>query len=165
MFNFIDKMNSRGQVDLIDYQSQPDGKFKWLMHYQDHLVKYSVLRPLTCKRAAEVAIHSLDIFCTFGAPAILQSDNGREFCAEIIQEFKLLWPELVVIDGRPRHPQSQGSVERANADIKNMISCWLRDNSSTKWSFAIKFVQFHKNNSFHHGIGTTPYEALFGCKS
>ena len=32
-------MNSRGQVDLIDMQSQVDGEFKWILVYQDHLTK------------------------------------------------------------------------------------------------------------------------------
>jgi hypothetical protein len=35
--------NSRGQVDLVDMQSMPDGDFKFIMHYQDHLTKFSVL--------------------------------------------------------------------------------------------------------------------------
>jgi hypothetical protein len=43
---------------------------------------------------------------------ILQSDNGREFTANIITELKSLWPDLKIVHGRPRHPQSQHSVER-----------------------------------------------------
>ena len=29
-------LGSRGQVDLIDFQSCPDGSFKFLLNYQDH---------------------------------------------------------------------------------------------------------------------------------
>ena len=68
-------MNSRGQVDLIDMQSQADGEFKWILVYQDYLTKFVQLRANKSKRAVKVAYHSLDIFCIFGAPAILQSDN------------------------------------------------------------------------------------------
>ena len=57
--------NSRGQVDLIDYQACPDGEFKWIMHYQDHLTKFIILRPLKPKRAAEVAYQLNDIFFDF----------------------------------------------------------------------------------------------------
>ena len=56
--------NSRGQVDLVDYQSCPDGDFKWAMHYQDHLTKFSILRPLKSKRAAEVA-YQLNRVCQY----------------------------------------------------------------------------------------------------
>lgn len=73
------------QVDLVDLQTMPDGNFKYIMHYQDHLSKFHLLRSLTSKRASEVARHLLQIFVDFGAPLILQSDNGREFTAEVIQ--------------------------------------------------------------------------------
>ena len=112
--------NSRDQVYLFDMQSSPQGQFKWIMVYQCHLTKFVILRPLSSKRAAEVAFQLLDIFLLFGAPAILQSDNGSEFTAHVIQELKELWPELIMVHGKPRHPQSQGSVERANSDIKDM---------------------------------------------
>ena len=83
--------NSRGQVDLLDMQSMPDGNFKFIMNYQDHLTKFCVIDSLTSKRAAEVAYKLLsNVFLVFGAPHILQSDNGREFTAAIISELKEL---------------------------------------------------------------------------
>jgi transposase InsO family protein len=57
-------------------------------------------------------------------PNSLQSDNGSEFTAQITSDLKELWPELVIVQGKPRHPQSQGSVERANYDIKDMLVAW-----------------------------------------
>lgn len=153
---------SRGQVDLIDMQSMPSGQYKWIMVYQDHLTKYCVLRPLSTKRAAEVAYQLMDIFLLFGAPQILQSDNGSEFTASVITELKLLWPDLLMVHGKPRHPQSQGSVERLNCDVKDMLIAWLGDNKSTDWSVGLKFVQFNKNTSYHTGIKQSPYLALFG---
>ena len=95
--------NSRGQVDLVDMQSMRDGD---ILHYQDHLTKFAVLRPLTSKLAAEVGFQLLDIFLLFGAPHILQSDNGREFTANIIKELKDMWPDCTLVHGKPRHPQS-----------------------------------------------------------
>ena len=99
--------NSRGQIDLIDFQSTPDGNFKWVMNYQDHATKYLYLRPLTSKRATEVSHELLKNFLEQGAPQILQSDNLK-------------------VHGRPRHPQSQGSVERSNQDVENMLRAWVR---------------------------------------
>lgn len=79
------EFNDRAQIDLVDFQSLPDGEFKWVMHYQDHLTKYHLLRPLRLKTASNVAEKVFDIFIDFGAPCILQSDNGREFTANIIK--------------------------------------------------------------------------------
>ena len=68
-----------------------------------------------------------------------------------------MWPELVIVYGKPRHPQSQASVERSNATFT-----WMGDNEYTKWSIGIKFVQLQKNSALNKGIGRSPYEALFG---
>ncbi|XP_043472416.1 KRAB-A domain-containing protein 2-like [Leptopilina heterotoma] len=121
----------RGQVDLIDFQSCSDGDFKWLMNYQDHATKFLHLRPLKSKHAANVAEELSKICFTWGAPQILQSDNGREFVAAVINELTTIWPFCKIVHGRPRHPQSQGSVERSNADVENMVRAWMLDNRST----------------------------------
>ncbi|XP_045118078.1 KRAB-A domain-containing protein 2-like [Portunus trituberculatus] len=158
-------MNSRCQVDLIDMQSQQDGEYRFILNYQDHLTKFVCLRPLKTKTAEEVAYHLVDIFCDKGAPHILQSDNGREFCNKLITEVLVLWPGCKLVHGKPRHSQSQGSVERANKDVEAILACWQKDYNTTKWSEGLRFVQWQKNTRFHRGIGRTPYEAMFGQKS
>jgi hypothetical protein len=112
------EFNSRGQMDLIDMQSLSYDDHRYIMVYQDNMTKFVVLRPLKSKRTTDVAMQILDIFFLFGAPNILQSDNCAEFTVSIISQLKDLWPECKVVHGKPRHPQSQGSVDRANADIK-----------------------------------------------
>jgi Integrase zinc binding domain len=156
--------NSRCQVDLIDFQSHPDGKFKFIMVYQDHLTKFVVLKPLEFKRAEEVAYNIIDIFTLLGAPTILQSDNGREFSNQIVSNLRNMWPELKIVHGKPRHSQSQGSVERANQDIENMLTTWMQDEKNRHWSQGLRFIQLMKNRAYHSGIKMSPYEALFGCK-
>ena len=39
--------NSRGQVDLMDFQSNPDDRYKFIMVYQDHLTKIFAVCNLT----------------------------------------------------------------------------------------------------------------------
>ena len=92
-------LTSRGQVDLIDMQATAHRNSQWSMVYQDHFTKFCILRPLTTKRATEVAMHLLDIFLLFGAPAILQSDNGSEFTSHVITELKVVWPDLTIVHG------------------------------------------------------------------
>ncbi|XP_035219509.1 KRAB-A domain-containing protein 2-like [Stegodyphus dumicola] len=106
------EFNSRCQVDLIDMQSNPDGEFKFILNYQDHLTKFILLRALKSKRA-EVAYQLLDVFTTISAPSVLQSDNGTEFANQVINELKNMRPELKLVHGKPRNSQSQGPVERA----------------------------------------------------
>ena len=61
--------------------------------------------------------------------------------------------ERKIVHGRPRHPQSQGSVERANADVKEILATWLSENNSTQWSEGLRLIQFQKNRSYHRVIG------------
>jgi len=156
------EMNSRCQVDLIDMQSSPDRDMKFILVYQDHLTKFVLLRSLHSKRADEVAYHLLDIFTTFGAPNILHSDNGREFCNQIIKSLCEMWNDIKIVHGKPRHSESQGSVERANQDVENMLATWMETNNTTKWSEGLRFVQAMKNRAYHEGIKCSPYEAMFG---
>ena len=79
---------SRCQVDPIDFRDMSDEHnksesgipIKWLLVYQNHFTKYDLLRPLKRKSADAVANTLVTIFCEFGPPHILQSDNGGEFC-------------------------------------------------------------------------------------
>ena len=82
----------------------------------------------------------------------------------MITEVLALWPGCKLVHGKPRHSQSQGSVERANKDVEAILACWQKDNNTTKWSEGLRFVQWQKNTRFHAGIGRTPYEAMFGEK-
>ncbi|XP_076032943.1 uncharacterized protein LOC143020411 [Oratosquilla oratoria] len=68
---------------------------------------------------------------------------------------------LKLVRCKPRHPQSQGSVERANADIKDILVAWLSDNNTQDWTVVgLKFVQQQKNYGHHAGINRTPYKAM-----
>ena len=43
---------ARGQVDLIDMQSCPDGGLKWLLVYEDHDTKWNDVRALKSKKVS-----------------------------------------------------------------------------------------------------------------
>ncbi|KRX78241.1 KRAB-A domain-containing protein 2 [Trichinella sp. T6] len=153
---------SRAQVDLINFQTISDGDFKYIMTYLNHFAKFCILSPLKSKRAEEVASKLLEIFLTFGAPSILQSDNGREFSYVIIAELKTCWPELKLVTGRPRHPQSQGAVERLNGVVQDKLAIWMRENGCKRWSMGLKFVQWQINVSIHETTGQSPFKVTFG---
>ena len=113
----------------------------------------------TSKRAAEVTCKLLDILLLFGAPAILQTVNGPEFTVHVITKLKELWPHLIMVHDKPRHPQSQGWVEHANGDIKDMLVAWVWDNNTQDLSVGLHLVQNMKKKQL---IKCTPYKAMFG---
>ncbi|XP_050313667.1 KRAB-A domain-containing protein 2-like [Anthonomus grandis grandis] len=149
-------------LNQCNMQSHPDRENKFIMVNQDHLTKFVQIPPLTSKRAEELAKSLVDIFCIFGAPSILQSNNGQELANHVIEELCTMWSGLKIVHGKPRHSQSQGSVERANQDIQNMLMTWMDDKNCTRWSEGLRFVQLMKNRAYHDGIKQAPYAAMFG---
>jgi hypothetical protein len=123
---------TRGQVNLIDFQSMPDSNFCFLMNYIDHSVKFLFSIPLTGKRSSCITVALLEIFTVIGPPMILQLDNGNEFIiaamtrkqvgkycgklvglielelSEVIAEMRRLWSKCWMVRGSPRHSPFNG---------------------------------------------------------
>ena len=157
---------SRRQVDLIEklHSGEVNRLCNYLLVYQDHLTKFVILRPLQRKTAEEVAFVLFEIFCLFGPPHILQSDNGKEFrnvnLASMIRD---LWPDCEIVHGKACHPQSQGSVERVNREIKKVLGSLMRKLNDPCWTKYIPSVQHSINTSLHSTLSNkSPYRVLFG---
>ncbi|CAF1322349.1 unnamed protein product [Didymodactylos carnosus] len=121
---------TRLQIDLIDMRTCPDVVsndivYQWILNCVDHFLKFSWVYPLQNKSASEVAERLRELFYVFEPPRLLHSDNGREFVADVIQDLKVLFPGMYFVRGRPRHPQPQGCVERANGVLTAALGKWL----------------------------------------
>jgi len=73
-----------------------------------------------------------------------------------------MWPGMKLVHGKPRHSQSQGSVERSNQDIRDMLFAWMSNNNTRTWSEGLWFIQSKQTRSLHSGIKASPHEAMFG---
>ncbi|XP_046973556.1 KRAB-A domain-containing protein 2-like [Vanessa cardui] len=160
--NVTSDSNLKGQFDLIDFQSCPDGEYKWLLIYQENATKFLNLRSLKTKGAVEVASELMKIFLLFGAPCNLQSDFDNEFTTNVIKELVIMWPECKIVHENQLRSQTQNSVGRTNQDVENMLRGWMTENKSTNWSVGCFFVQYLKNSTINQIIGKSPYKALFG---
>lgn len=150
--------NKRGHLHLVNFQSIPDGKFNWILYYQEHCTKFLSLRPLESKQAVELATNLLSIFMTFGVPEILESDINKELLNLVAIELKRLGPDCAIVYGQTKHSQNQENIQ----SVANMLRDWLVENKSSKWSIGLQFIQFQKNCSHNLVIGRSPYKALFG---
>lgn len=148
-------------MDLVDLSYDADGDYKYICYIRDHFTRFSWARPLTSKRAVEVAAFLFDLFFFIGSPPIvLQSDNGKEFVAAVIKELVGLWPSVKIINGRPRHPQSQGLVERANGILQQRLGKWREYSGRSDWSYGLRLVVLSMNNSICRSHKKTPYELV-----
>ena len=116
------------------------------------------------KTAAQVSENLSQCFSLLGPPAsILQSDNGREFKnKEVLDMIKSSWPGLKMVHGKPRHSQSQGSVERGNRDIEALLATAMATQKTKHWAGLLPMIQLQKNSRYHSGIGRSPLQALTG---
>lgn len=142
--------NSRAQIDLINMQSQHINGFRFILYYVDHLTKFVILKALTSKCAKEIAQHLLDIFTTFGTPAMLHLDDSRKFLESILFELHSMWPDVKIVHGKSQ--QNRELIEMSARDVKDMLALWMSQNNCKDWSIGLKFVQFQKNSLLNSGI-------------
>lgn len=158
------------QIDLIDFHEfsdQNDG-FAWLLTCVCTFSKFLVAIPIKNKEATTVATHLVrDVFKILGPPDTLQSDNGKEFVAEVVTRVCNTLG-VKIKHGRPRHPQSQGQIERLNQTIGRGFTKLLWDNENKlqrkDWIRVIDAFIINYNSTVHRAHGITPHQAMFGWK-
>jgi hypothetical protein len=163
-FIFSETIGSRAQVDLIDFSRKPDGPFKWVLRYVDHHSGFAHVDCLPNKEAFTVGKSLIKILATAVIPDILQSDNGGEFTARCIEQIERHYPTIHIVKGRPRHPQSQGCVERGNGPFKEALDVWISQNPGVSWAEVGAYVvngQINGRPSRQKG-GRSPYEIYYG---
>ena len=110
------------------------------------------------------------MFGIVGFPSIYQTDNGMEVCGkEIIKLLMANNPHITTVQGRPRKPRDQGSVENANKSIRNIVQSyvaeeWSKGNRNFNWTMALGRAMTALNGSIRR-TGTTPmsaYQTVFG---
>ena len=99
------------------------------------------------------------LFCRYGAPEELVTDNGPQF---ISQSFKDLMKEFGIKHRRvtPYYPQSNGEVEPFNRTLKKAIHTAIAE--GTNWRVALQSFLLSYRNTPHSTTGVAPSELMFG---
>ncbi|CAG8682810.1 2606_t:CDS:2, partial [Cetraspora pellucida] len=131
------------QIDLIGFQdyAKINHGYAWLLTCICIFSKYLIAIPMKNKEANTVVMHLVqNVFKIFGLLVILQSDNGKEFVANIV---KLVCGilKIKIKHRRPCHPQTQGQQK----DWINVVD-----------TFVISY-----NSTVHKAHGHTPHEIMF----
>lgn len=99
-------------MDLAGPFVDPPMHCKFVLIMVDVFSRYMWFRPLSTKTAHEVSVNLFHIFCEFGHPKIVQSDNGGEFVDELLEHLALLY-SFTHRKTTTYHPQSNGVAELA----------------------------------------------------
>jgi len=157
------------QMDLIDltaYREENNG-IGWLLTIVCIFSKFLWAVPLPNKEAGTVGKALVKIFSQWGAPGILQSDNGKEFVADIIKHICNTFG-IEIRHGRARHPMTQGQIERLNQTVGRGFTKMMWDENErlqyVNWTDHIDKFIFSYNTTRHDAHGKTPREVFFGYK-
>ena len=115
-------------MDLLDMSvTTPKGN-RYVLVIVDCFSRWTEACPLPNKTALAVvdAFFQL-IVCQFGMPAVIHSDQGREFENNLMQELCLLCGTHKTCT-TPYHPASDGLVERFNRTLPMMLAMFAGEN-------------------------------------
>ena len=147
-------------VDLCGPLPVSNEGYLYVLVVVDVATRYVVLRPLRSKTALEAAETLATVITEYGAPRIIQSDNGREFRNQVVRA-------LAVVCGmdhrfvQPYHPRANGLSEAAVKVVKALLFKLLQDDFE-RWHSRLHAVQYALNNRVMLRTGMKPFTLFFG---
>ena len=143
-------------MDLVGpFVESPQGS-RYILNIVDHCSLWAEAYPIPDKTTRSVWTAFANSFPPrFGAPEILITDNGQEFCATAWTTYLR---DLGIAHHRttPVHPHSNGRVERFNRTFKEMLAKFVNNETHT-WEDRLGDVLAAYRISVSSVTGYTPY--------
>lgn len=147
----------------IDYMGPfpetPIEGYQHLLVIVDHFSKFTFLVPVRRASGKILTAVMSQLYCRFGASSKLISDNGPAMTSLKFKNFLSDWGVKQTLCAT-YHPQSNW-VERANRNIKSMMSCFIESDHTT-WANHLAEFEFAINSSISDATGVTPAEVFLG---
>ena len=148
-------------VDIVGpFPENSEGK-KYILVVVDQFTKWSEAYTIHNQEAVTVAeVLTREWFFRYSPPQTLHSDQGRQFESRLIYEICHI---LGIKKTRtsPYHPQGDGSAERFNRTLLNMLAIAARNNP-LNWENYVRPLCMAYNTSVHSSTGFTPFYLMFG---
>jgi hypothetical protein len=120
--------------------------------------EYIALKEITAPTTAKALFER--IYCRFGSPKHLQSDQGKNFVSVMVKELcKVCGTKQVTSSSY--HSQSQGAVERLNQTLSRMISKYVHS-SQENWNEYLAPASYAHNTRTNEATGFSPFLLLYG---
>jgi hypothetical protein len=151
-------------LDLIGPLPETLSGSRYIFVGLDRATNRVVLIPLPNKEGRTIARALVKLICWHGsAPAVIQSDQGKEFLNAVVQNASQLLGMHHVV-GAAYHPQTNGKVERRNLPIEQMLAIF-GDLEQRTWDQNLDFVMYALNNTRSEVTGETPNFLCWGRRA
>ncbi|KRY46609.1 Retrovirus-related Pol polyprotein from transposon 17.6 [Trichinella britovi] len=148
-------------VDVLGPLEETKRGNRYLLVICDYFTKWPEAFPMPDAEATTIARHLVNgIFCRFGAPETIHSDQGRNFESALIKELCELFGTSKTRT-TAYHPQSDGLVERMNRTLVDMLAATSIEEPG-EWDEYIDRVLLAYRTSVHHTTAATPSRILYG---
>ena len=149
-------------IDLVGSLPENVEGMKHILVIVDVFTKFIILKPVKDKTALTVARELYNVFCLFGFPKILQSDNGLEFSNATLNEL------LRILKTEFRHssayyPQANGLAERSVRTTLDLLRKFC-DGITCDWPSLLPSIQLRINQRAPSSTNSTPFAIMF-CRS
>ncbi|KAJ8417020.1 hypothetical protein AAFF_G00282470 [Aldrovandia affinis] len=127
----------------------------------DHFTKMAYAFPCRNQTAKQVARKLWDcVFCVYGFPERIYSDQGASFESELVSELLQL-SGVAKSHTTTYHPMGNGGTERFNRTLGNMLRA-LPLRAKQEWPQQIQMQIFAYNATIHETTGYAPFHLMFG---
>jgi len=122
-----------------------------------------LLYPIKSKQASKIVKHLLHWISIFSNPKIVLSDQGKEFCNDVVNN--LLSSSGIKHDTTSGwNPITNGKTERMNRTIIDSLRK-LSEADTSKWIDYVPYVMLAYNTRIHSTTNYSPFELVFGRQS
>ena len=137
-------------ADKVDY--------KYILDIVDHFSKWYYGYLLYSKDGEEILKNIEKYIESFGKPAIIQTDNGKEFDNQFLKTY-CIDNDIKLIHSSPYHPQTNGAVEVTHKEIQKYIfNEYIKNKNNFKIDDALfNIIKIH-NNKIHTTTKRSPKE-------
>ncbi|GJU35676.1 reverse transcriptase domain-containing protein [Tanacetum coccineum] len=147
-------------IDIAGPFLKGPGKVKFLIVAIDYFTKWIEAKPVATITGNQIKKFMWDnIFCRFGLPGEIISDNGKQLRDNPFKD----WCEKLCIRqhfASVKHPQTNGLVERANRSLGEGIKATL-DARSKNWMEELPHVLWAHNTMIKSSNGDTPFSLTY----
>jgi len=115
-------------IDLVGPLPLTKQGNRYLVVATEYVTKWPEVKAIPAKTAIEVTTFLYkDIICRHGCPRELLSDQGKEFCNEVINELCAKFRIRHALSS-PYHPQTNGLVEHFNQTLCHTLAKYAEMN-------------------------------------